>query len=89
MDALTAFSDASLHEIRRDLHAHAEAGWKEFRTTALLAVELEALGYEVHLGADAVNPDGRMGVPPADEVAAARERAREAGADRWHAGLSL
>ncbi len=80
MDALTTFSDASLREIRRDLHAHAEAGWKEFRTTALLAAELEELGYDVHLGADAVNPEGRMGVPPADEVAAARERALEAGA---------
>ncbi|MBP1923414.1 aminobenzoyl-glutamate utilization protein A [Halorubrum alkaliphilum] len=80
MDTLTAFSDASLHEIRRDLHAHAEAGWKEFRTTALLAAELEELGYGVHLGADSVNPDERMGVPPENEVAAARERALEAGA---------
>lgn len=80
MDTLTAFSDASLHEIRRDLHAHAEAGWKEFRTTALLAAELEELGYDLRLGSDTVNPDERMGVPPENEVAAARKRALEAGA---------
>ncbi|SNR64267.1 amidohydrolase [Halorubrum vacuolatum] len=79
MEALTSFSDASLHEIRRDLHAHAEAGWKEFRTTALLAAELEELGYEVHLGANAVDPSERMGVPSDDEVAAARERALNEG----------
>jgi aminobenzoyl-glutamate utilization protein A len=80
MDALTSFDGRSLHEIRRDLHRHAEAGWKEFRTSALLAAELERLGYEVFLGEDTVATDERMGVPPADEVAAARERAREEGA---------
>jgi aminobenzoyl-glutamate utilization protein A len=80
MDALTSFDGRSLHEIRRDLHRHAEAGWKEFRTSALLATELDDLGYDVFVGEDTVAPDERMGVPPADEVAAARERAREAGA---------
>ena len=80
MEPLTTFSDSSLSTIRRDLHRHAEAGWKEFRTSALLAAELEALGYEVCLGAETVDPDARMGVPPADELAAARERAREEGA---------
>lgn len=70
----------SLTDLRRDLHAHAEAGWKEFRTTALLAQELEELGYTVHLGADAVNPDERLGVPSDDEIAAAEARARDEGA---------
>ena len=79
MEPLTTFADSSLSEIRRDLHRHAEAGWKEFRTSALLAAELEELGYEVFLGEETVDPDSRMGVPPADEVAAARERAREEG----------
>ena len=80
MDPLTTFDDRSLQEIRRDLHRHAEGGWKEFRTSALLAAELDDLGYDVFLGEDTVDPDERMGVPPADEVAAARERAREEGA---------
>jgi aminobenzoyl-glutamate utilization protein A len=80
MDALTSFDGRSLREIRRDLHRHAEAGWKEFRTSALLAAELDDLGYDVSVGEDTVAPDERMGVPPADEVAAAKERAREEGA---------
>jgi len=70
----------SLRELRRDLHAHAEAGWKEFRTTALVAEELDERGFDVHLGADAVDPDERLGVPDAEEVAAAERRAREEGA---------
>jgi len=69
-----------LTEIRRDLHAHPEAGWKEFRTTAMVAAELESLGYEVHLGSDAVDPDERLGVPSEDELAAAMDRARRDGA---------
>jgi len=80
MDALHSFEGQTLRAIRRDLHRHAEAGWKEFRTSALLAAELDGLGYDVLVGDDTVAPDERMGVPPADEVAAAKERAREAGA---------
>ncbi|MFB6127894.1 MAG: amidohydrolase [Halolamina sp.] len=70
----------SLTEFRRDLHAHAEAGWKEFRTTALVAAELDGLGFDLHLGADAVAADERLGVPDGDELAAAERRAREEGA---------
>jgi aminobenzoyl-glutamate utilization protein A len=69
-----------LTEIRRDLHAHPEAGWKEFRTTAMVAAELESLDYEVHLGSEAVDPDERLGVPPEDDLAAAMDRARRDGA---------
>jgi aminobenzoyl-glutamate utilization protein A len=70
----------TLVEIRRDLHARPEAGWKEFRTTAMVAAELEERGFDVHLGPEAVNVDARLGVPDADELAAAEARAREAGA---------
>jgi aminobenzoyl-glutamate utilization protein A len=70
----------SLVAIRRDLHERPEAGWTEFRTTALVAAELDRLGFDLHLGADAVEPDARLGVPPEDELAAAEARAREAGA---------
>ncbi|MEF8843295.1 MAG: M20/M25/M40 family metallo-hydrolase [Haloarculaceae archaeon] len=69
-----------LTAIRRNLHAHPEAGWKEFRTTAMVADELESLGYEVHLGGEAVDPDERLGVPSEDELAAAMDRARRDGA---------
>ncbi len=74
----------SLTEFRRDLHAHAEAGWKEFRTTALVAAELERLGYDTYLGADALDRDERLGVPSPDEIAAAERRAREEGAPTEH-----
>lgn len=80
MDALDSFTDVSLRDVRRDLHSRPEEGWKEFRTTALLADALEDLGYDVLVGAETTEPDERMGVPPADEIAAARERARDAGA---------
>lgn len=70
----------TLTEIRRDLHEHAEAGWKEFRTTALVAEELDARGFRLHLGADAVDADERLGVPDEDELDRALARAREEGA---------
>ncbi|MFB6300881.1 MAG: amidohydrolase [Halobacteriales archaeon] len=73
-------SNRALTEIRRDLHTYPEAGWKEFRTTALIAEELDERGFTLHLGGDAVNPDGRLGVPPEDEIKAAVERARNEGA---------
>lgn len=75
-----SLSGQSLTDIRRDLHEHPESGWKEFRTTALVAEELDSLGYDLHLGADAVNADGRLGVPDDDALAAALERARDEGA---------
>ena len=34
--------------IRRDLHAHPELGFEEFRTAAIVATRLRALGYQVH-----------------------------------------
>jgi aminobenzoyl-glutamate utilization protein A len=71
------YTDRSLREIRRDLHAHPEEGWREYRTTALVAEALDALDYTVHLGADALAVDERMGVPESSELASARERARE------------
>jgi aminobenzoyl-glutamate utilization protein A len=70
----------SLTELRRDLHEHAESGWKEFRTTALVAEELDERGFELFLGPDAVAADERLGVPDDAELSAAERRAREAGA---------
>ncbi|WP_458209253.1 amidohydrolase [Haladaptatus sp. NG-SE-30] len=70
----------SLVELRRDLHAHPESGWKEFRTTAIVAEELDDGDFTLHLGTDAVAGNERLGVPPEDEVRTAIERARREGA---------
>ncbi|WP_266082348.1 amidohydrolase [Haladaptatus caseinilyticus] len=70
---------ASLVEIRRDLHAHPEAGWKEFRTTALAATELDRQGFTIHLGDAAVAVDERLGVPDDRAITAARHRAYKEG----------
>ncbi|MEF8905726.1 MAG: amidohydrolase, partial [Haloarculaceae archaeon] len=48
--------------------------------TAMVAAELEALGYDVHLGSEAVDPDERLGLPSEDELTAAMDRARRDGA---------
>ncbi|SIR89123.1 aminobenzoyl-glutamate utilization protein A [Haladaptatus litoreus] len=72
-------SELSLKEIRRDLHAYPEAGWKEFRTTALVAEELEEQGFTVHLGADAVETSERLGVPSEDEIQEAKRRIQDTG----------
>ncbi len=67
--------------LRRELHMHAETGWTEFWTTAFLAKELKALGYEVLLGERAVNPAEAMGRPSEGEIEEAVRRAISWGAD--------
>ncbi len=69
-----------LVHLRRDLHRHAETAWTEFRTSCLVAERLRALGFEVTLGRRVLAPEARMGVPPAETIAAAYRRAREEGA---------
>lgn len=73
---MATIDDLSPIELRRDLHAHPEAGWKEFRTTALVAEELEKRGFMLYFGTEAVNENERLGVPSADEIHGAQERAR-------------
>ncbi len=77
---MVSTADMDLTELRRDLHAHPEVGWTEFRTTALLAEELDERGFDLHLGSDAVAPGERLGVPDDDTLTAAEERARDEGA---------
>lgn len=77
-------SELSLKEIRRDLHAYPEAGWKEFRTTALIAEELEERGFTVHLGPDAVETSERLGVPPEEEIQEAKRRIQDTGISENH-----
>lgn len=74
---MAQINNQSLTEIRQDLHEYAESGWKEFRTTALIAEELDEREFSLHLGANAVDPDARLGVPDRAEIDAAVERAQE------------
>lgn len=65
---------------RRDLHAHPEVAWTEFRTAARVADHLTTLGWEVAVGADVVDGAARMGMPNDKTLSDARARAREYGA---------
>lgn len=76
--------ESELIELRRDLHKHPEAGWKEFRTTSIVAEQLDALGFELYYGNNAVVPQSRLGVPDEQELAAAKERAIEEGASQHY-----
>ena len=49
-----------LVERRRDLHRHPETGWTEFRTASIVIKELQALGYEVYMGDDALVEEEMM-----------------------------
>lgn len=70
-----------LVSLRRLIHRHAERGWEEFWTTAFVASRLEALGFRLLLGADAVEERFAMGRPGGDRLAEARKRALAWGAD--------
>lgn len=74
------YSDFSPVELRRDLHQYPEVGWTEFRTTAIVASILDERGFELDLGADALDEGERLGVPNADTIEAARQRALKEGA---------
>lgn len=69
---------------RRDLHAHPEPGWTEFRTAAMVAGILQHLGYRVQTGAAVVKEEEMMGVPsPAVLEAAAKQAVREGASASW------
>lgn len=56
---------------RRDLHAHPEVGFAEFRTASLVAGRLADLGWEVVTGRAAMAAGERLGVPEEAELDAA------------------
>ena len=70
-----------LIRIRRDLHAHAEAGWTEFRTAALVVKELTTLGWNVAYGPAVFHPEYRAGLPSAADLERHMARALAWGAD--------
>jgi len=61
-------------DIRRSLHRFPETGWLEMRTSALIAKELKAMGYEVITGRGLCREDARMGVPSVKETQEHLER---------------
>lgn len=66
---------------RRDLHAHPEVGFTEFRTVSRVAGRLADLGWDVVAGAEVIDAGARLGVPPDDVVDTAYARAERAGGD--------
>ncbi|GMA60204.1 amidohydrolase [Alicyclobacillus fastidiosus] len=68
-------------ELRRDLHAHPEVGFTEFRTANRVVLELRSNGYSVSYGADVMVPEWRRGLPPSTQIDLAYERAKNDGAD--------
>ena len=68
-------------EIRRDIHKYPEGGFLEFRTVSVIIKYLEKLGFDVNYGADVLDVDYILGMPPKDEIERARNRAIIEGAD--------
>ncbi len=69
---------------RRDFHKYAEAAWTEFRTAAIVADTLNALGYEVLIGNETVATEAMMGVPAPEALTRHMERAVLQGANpKW------
>ncbi len=77
--------EAPLFELRKDLHKHAESGWEEIRTCAIIAQRLESMGYEVLMGEDVCLSESRMGVPDRGILDKSYERALAQGADPAYA----
>ncbi|MDF2715726.1 MAG: peptidase [Paenibacillus sp.] len=72
---------ADMSACRREIHAHPEPGWMEYRTASLVAARLTVLGYEVVTGEQAVRSEARMGVPDAATLRFHEEKALREGVD--------
>jgi aminobenzoyl-glutamate utilization protein A len=69
-------TEQELVDLRREFHEYPEPGWREFWTTIRIVEELERLGVDqIHVGADALDPDERLGVPDEQELSDWFERA--------------
>lgn len=66
---------------RRDLHCHPETGWTEFRTAAMVASELQALGFDIYMGDEALVAEEMMGLPSKEVLEESMARAISEGAD--------
>ena len=72
-------------EDRRDLHAHPEMAWCEFRTTSLVAERLSSLGYQVISGKDVCAEAARTCLPSPAVLDMEKKRALKEGARDWWA----
>lgn len=77
-----AYGDDELIAIRRDIHAHTETAFLEYRTAAIVLRRLRALGLRPRWGAEAQGFDGIPGLPSEDRKREAADAAIAAGADR-------
>jgi aminobenzoyl-glutamate utilization protein A len=73
-------NDADVVAMRRDLHAHPELGFLEYRTASLVAARLARLGYDVKAGPEVMRAQSMVGTPTAAAVAQAQRDALAAGA---------
>lgn len=79
-DEAMAMKDDMIH-MRRDLHAHPETAWTEFRTTSIIATKLQEWGYEVLMGKEILDPAARMLVPDEATLKKCAQRAIKEGAN--------
>ncbi|MFV0482070.1 MAG: amidohydrolase [Campylobacteraceae bacterium] len=73
--------EKKLISVRRDLHKHPEPGWTEFRTASFALKTMQALGYKITMGKDAVKKESMMGVPSETKLKEEQARAIAQGAD--------
>ncbi len=73
--------ESKLISYRRDFHRYPEAGWTEFRSSAIIAKTLEQLGYTIRLGKDIIKRTSMMGIPTSTELENCMQRAISEGAD--------
>ena len=77
IDQMGDSMEAELVHFRRDFHRHPEVGWMEMRTSAIIAKELSALGYQVLIGKEVCREEERMGIPDKEDLQAHRKQIEE------------
>jgi len=80
LDWTIGTNDGGVIRMRRDLHAHPEMGFLEYRTAAKAAAHLTRLGWGVKAGPEVMREDAMLGQPSDAAVSAAQRAALAAGA---------
>ncbi len=84
MDALVYSLREQLVSWRREFHKHAEPAWQEMRTAATIADALQNMGFSVRTGPEVLSAEHRMGLPSAEVLQAAAQRATAQGvSEQW------